>query len=139
MHDRSRLRERHQALASVRGTARAAGVSRNTVRRAVRPGGRESYHRRSETDDYAEAVADVLADYPHMAVADIAIIVDWRRSRRRLSDLVADLRPDYLGQPEVDAPQITEIRANPISDLGELTIGRLDCEHALGPSGGPAS
>lgn len=137
MHDRSRLREQHQALASVRGTARAAGVSRNTVRRAVRPGGRESYHRHSETDDYAEAVADVLADYPHMAVGDIAVIVDWRRSRRRLSDLVASLRPAYIDRPDVDAPQITEIRANPISDLGELTIGRLDCEDTLRPPGGP--
>lgn len=135
MHERSALREQHQALASVRGTARVAGVSRNTVRRAVRPGARDSYYRHSETDDYAEAVADVLADYPHMAVADIAIIVDWRRSRRRLSDLVADLRPDYVGRPDVDAPQITEIRANPISDLGEIQIGRIDCEHSLGSSG----
>lgn len=138
MHDRNALREQHQALASVRGTARATGVSRNTVRRAVRPGGRDGYCRHSEVDDFTEAVADVLADYPHMAVADIAIVVDWRRSRRRLSDLVATLRPDYLGQPEVEAPQITEIRANPISNLGEIEIGRIDCEHSLGPPGASA-
>lgn len=132
MHNRNALREQHQALASMRGTARAAGVSRNTVRRAVRPGARDSYYRHSEIDDYTEAVADVLADYPHMTVADIAIIVDWRRSRRRLSDLVATLRPDYVGRPDVDAPQITEIRANPISNLGEIELGRIDCEHSLG-------
>ena len=138
MHDRPALRETHDALASIRGTARASGVSRNTVRRAVRPGSRDGYHRHSEVDDFAEAVADVLADYPHMTVADIAIIVDWRRSRRRLSDLVARLRPDYLGDTEVTAPPITAIRANPITNLGEMKTGEVDCEHEYRPSGASA-
>lgn len=135
MHNRLDLREKHSALASIRGTARTAGVSRNTVRRAIRPDSPDRYSRHSEIDDYAEAVADVLADYPHMAVADIAIIVDWRLSRRRLSDLVQRLRPAYVGRPEVEAKPITQIRAAEISRLGSMTVGRIDCGDALGSSG----
>ncbi|WP_309132649.1 hypothetical protein [Brevibacterium sp.] len=138
MHDRQALRETHTALASIRGTARAAGVSRNTVRRAVRAAGPDGYSRHSEIDDYAEAVADVLADYPHMTVADIGVIVDWKRSRRRLSDLVAKLRPAYIGQPDVEARPITSIRTGTLAQVGEMTIGRVGCEHTLGSSGGPA-
>ena len=138
MHDRQHLRDTHNALASVRGTARVTGASRNAVRRAVRPGSADGYHRHSEIDDFAEAVADVLADYPHMTVADIAILVDWRRSRRRLSDLVARIRPAYIDRDDVEAPPITAITAKPITDLGEMTIGRVDLEHEHRPARAPA-
>lgn len=126
MHDRTVIRSRFSESLSIRGVARAGGYSRNTVRRALRPGARDSYHRHSELDDYAEAVRDVLADYPHMAVGDIAAIVDWRRSRRRLSDLVARLRPEYETQTPAKAVSITNIRRGALTTVGHMTLGRLE-------------
>lgn len=126
MHDRTVIRGQFEQDASIRGVARSGGYSRNAVRRALRPGARDSYHRHSEIDDYAEAVRDVLADYPHMAVGDIAALVDWRRSRRRLSDLVAQLRPEYVTQTPAKAVSITSIRRGALTDVGTMTLGRLD-------------
>lgn len=126
MHDRTIIRARYDETSTIRGVAREQGISRNTVRRAIRPGSPDRYRRHSELDDFAEAVRDVLADYPHMAVADIAVLVDWRRSRRRLSDLVADLRPEYLPQSQTRAVKITSIRRGALATVGTMKLGRLD-------------
>lgn len=122
MHDRRALRTALADVGTIRGTARTAGVSRNTVRRATRPGARDHYHRASPVDAVEPAVRDVLADYPAMAVADIAVLVDWRRSRRALSNLVARLRPEYLGRDALDVPSIDAIEAGKLLDLVELDV-----------------
>lgn len=125
MRDRVELRARHDAGESIRGIARS-GPSRNTVRRALAPGARDRYHRRSDAEDFEEAVRDVLADYPHMAVADVAVLVDWRRSRRHLSDVVARLRPLYAEHDDLDARPLTAIRTGSLVTVGTLSVGRLD-------------
>jgi hypothetical protein len=50
-----------------------------------------------------------------MCVSDIAILIDWRHSRRTLSDLVARLRPE-------SAADWSNVQARPI---GTITAGQL--------------
>ena len=73
------------------------------MRRALAPGARETYHRRSAIDDEAVelAVRDVLADHPFLTVGEIGQLIGWTRSRRTLSTLVARLRPEYANRTEV--------------------------------------
>lgn len=96
MHDRDRIAELIAAGGTLQGTARAVGASRNAVRRAVRPGARRSYKRAELADKYGPAIRDVLADHPTLAVAQVAELIEWPASRRRLSDLVAEYRPAAL-------------------------------------------
>jgi DNA-binding NarL/FixJ family response regulator len=124
MHDRAELRVRHLAGESIRGIARS-GPSRNAVRRALAPGARDRYHRRSTGEDFEEAVRDVLADYPHMAVVDVAVLIDWRRSRRTLSDLVARLRPEYASRSEVTARPLSTIRAGALAGVRRMSVGSV--------------
>ncbi|MFH6687456.1 hypothetical protein QVL82_01255 [Cellulosimicrobium funkei] len=125
MHNRPAIRDERAAGATIRGIARQLGASRNAVRRALEPGARDRYHRASSTDDVVEAVRDVLADYPHMAVADVAVLIDWRRSRRTLSNLVARLRPEYATHDDIEARPISTIRAGRLLDVRPLEVGSV--------------
>ena len=51
MHDRRTIREHRAAGGTIRGIALDVGASRNAVRRALVPGARERYYRRSSTED----------------------------------------------------------------------------------------
>lgn len=124
MHDRVALRSRHEAGEPIRSIARA-GPSRNAVRRAVAPGARDRYYRPSASEAVEGAVRDVLADYPHMTVEDIAVLVDWRLSRRALSDVVARIRPQFAEHDDLAARPITSIRAGTLAAVGALKVGRL--------------
>lgn len=125
MHDRPGIRVIHGDGASIRGVARAVGASRNAVRRALQPGARDFYYRRSASEDAEPAVRDVLADYPHMCVSDVAVLIDWRHSRRTLSDLVARLRPEYQDEtPDVHARPLTELAAGTLT-VSEMTFGTM--------------
>ncbi len=95
------------------------------MRRALAPGSADTYHRDSELERYELAVREVLADYPAMTVADIAVLVDWRRSRRHLSDLVARLRPQYVAELLVDAPSLGSIRAGQLLAVGAIEVGSV--------------
>lgn len=122
MHDRPALRLLHGEGESIRGIAREKQASRNAVRRALRPGSRDHYYRPSASESAEPAVRDVLADYPGMVVADIALLIDWRHSRRALSDLVARLRPIYRdSSPGLDARPDVTIRA------GTLAVSSVEC------------
>lgn len=101
MHDRRAIREQRAAGGTIRGIARDVGASRNAVRRALAPGARERYHRRSSTEEVELAVRDVLADHPRLTVEEIGVLIDWPRSRRTLSTLVARLRPEYLDRDRI--------------------------------------
>jgi hypothetical protein len=132
MHDRPAIREAHDDGGPIRGIARDRGASRNAVRRALAPGARDRYYRPSVTEEAEPAVREVLADYPQMSVADVALLIDWRHSRRTLSDLVARLRPTIVQEwPSVTARDVGSlavgrIAARPVSfgtmNLGELTL-----------------
>ena len=115
LHDRPKLRQSHGDGGTIRGIARDHGASRNAVRRALAPGSRDRYYRPSVTEDAEPAVREVLADYPHMSVSDVAVLIDWRHSRRTLSDLVARLRPDV-------APAWPSVQARPISSIRTGTM-----------------
>lgn len=129
MHDRPHLRLLHGEGESIRGIARSQRASRNAVRRALAPGSRDRYHRASLAEAAEPAVRDVLADYPAMTVADIVLIIDWRHSRRALSDLVARLRPEYSSRSPIDAQPIEGIEAGilSIADIrcGTIQIGEM--------------
>ncbi|WP_420179675.1 hypothetical protein [Paenarthrobacter sp. TA1.8] len=122
MHDRPAIREQRDEGNSIRSIARDHGASRNAVRRAIRPGARDGYYRPSAIEDAEPAVRDVLADYPQMCVADVALLIDWRKSRRQLSDLVARLRPK-------SANEWPTVQARPLESLatGKLTTKPLQC------------
>lgn len=127
MHDRPAIRLLHGDGSPIRGIARDVGASRNAVRRALRPGARDSYYRPSLSEAAEPAVRDVLADYPDMVVADVAVLIDWRHSRRTLSDLVARLRPLYRDDsPGIDARPDVTLRAGTLAaqsiECGTLTV-----------------
>ncbi len=129
MHDRPAIRRDRQDGETIRGIARERGASRNAVRRALVPGAHDRYHRPSVTEDAEPAVRDVLADYPQMCVADIAVLIDWRHSRRTLSDLVARLRPRVTSWSSMEARPIGSIRVGVLSTTsirsGTMTLGEL--------------
>jgi hypothetical protein len=130
MHDRPALRLLHGEGESIRGIARDRGASRNAVRRALAPGSRDRYYRPSLSDEAEPAVREVLADYPQMVVADIATLIDWRHSRRTLSDLVAKLRLESVASwSAVETKPIGAIRAGVLSTAtirgGTMTLGEL--------------
>jgi len=131
MHDRDRIAALIAAGGTLQGTARAVGASRNAVRRAVRPGARRSYKRAELADRYGPAIRDVLADHPTLAVAQVAELVEWPASRRRLSDLVAEYRPaaleratEHLNRPAFRAPNLVRPAFRVVSFTAP-TLGRF--------------
>lgn len=122
MHDRSNIIQLHVSGSGIREIAKDQGISRNAVRRAVAPGARLEYWRPSATEDIEPAVRDVLADYPHMTVKDVAVLVDWRKSRRTLSDLVTALRPEYIERAEAESTGSRDIEARSMNSLQAGTI-----------------
>lgn len=134
MHDRPVLRLLHGGGESIRGITRDHGISRNAVRRALAEGSLDTYYRPSVSEEYEPAVRDVLADYPHMSVPDIAVMIDWPKSRRTLSDLVATLRPEYIERYEADATSADDVVARSMDSLqagifplpATLSVGSLE-------------
>lgn len=130
MHDRPAIRESRVSGESIRGIARERNASRNAVRRALAPGARDHYYRPTLAEDAEPAVREVLADYPQMVVADIAVLIDWRHSRRTLSDLVAKLRPESISSwSTVDARPVGSIKVGKLTtsalSYGTMTLGEL--------------
>ncbi|QSZ49398.1 hypothetical protein AYX22_13995 [Arthrobacter sp. D5-1] len=130
MHDRRAFREAHEGGESIRSISRSREASRNAVRRGLRSGARDSYYRPSAIEDAEPAVREVLADYPHMSVADVALLIDWRKSRRQLSDLVARLRPRSASEwPAVQARSLDSIAVGTLSakplSCGSMKLGEL--------------
>lgn len=123
MRDRVQIIQLHAEGTPIRAISRNEQVSRNAVRRAVAPDARTEYWRPNATEDFEPAVRDTLADYPHMTVADIALVVDWRKSRRTLSDLVAKLRPEYIERAESEATEDGNIQARSMDSLKAGSLG----------------
>jgi len=79
--------------------ARVLGVSRNTVKAALRSDGAPRYERRpagSIVDVVEPRIRELLRAYPTMPATVIAERIGWTRSIRVLSSGVAELRPAYL-------------------------------------------
>ncbi|MCW3766458.1 hypothetical protein OCL88_08225 [Paenarthrobacter sp. PAE-2] len=66
-----------------------------------------------------------------MSVSDIALLIDWRKSRRQLSDLVARLRPRTVCEwPAIEARPLHSITIGRLYtkplDVGKMKIGELN-------------
>jgi transposase len=98
--DWAEIRRLHRAEGlSVRAIARVRGVSRNTVRNALKAVGPPTYRRRpggSVVDAVEPRIRELLQTYPRMPATVIAERIGWQRSIRVLSGRVAELRPLYL-------------------------------------------
>jgi transposase len=98
--DWAEIRRLHRAEGlSVRAIARVRGVSRNTVRNALRADGPPRYQRRpagSIVDVAEPRIRELLAAYPRMPSTVVAERIGWQNSIRVLSGRVAELRPLYL-------------------------------------------
>ena len=124
MHDRHPIREARSGGSPIRAIARDLGVDRGTVRRAIAPGARSKYWRRSAVEDATEAVRDILADYSGMTVSNIAVLIDWRHSRRALSNLVAQLRPEYSRASPIEARSVCDLEHGRLT-AGTITVGTI--------------
>jgi transposase len=100
VEDWAEIRRLHRAEGlPVRQVARVLGISRNTVRAALRSDGPPRYARRpagSVADGFEPRVRELLAAFPAMPATVIAERVGWPYSIRTLSGRVAELRPAYL-------------------------------------------
>jgi len=101
---------------SISEIARVLGISRNTVRAALRSDAPLKYERRSAgsiVDVVEPRIRELLKAYPRMSATVIAERIGWRRSIRVLSGRVAQLRPAYLppdpaGRTSYEAGEIAQ-------------------------------
>ncbi len=100
VEDWAEIRRLHRAEEMpIKTIARVVGVSRNTVRAALRSDGPPKYERtgRGSIVDAAEPrIRELLRAWPTMPATVIAERIGWERSIRVLSERVAELRPVYL-------------------------------------------
>src|SRR4051794_19275338 len=79
--------------------ARVMGVSKNTVKAALRSAGPPKYERPergSVVDDVEPRIRELLQAVPTMPATVIAERIGWNRSIRGLRDRGGELRPGYL-------------------------------------------
>ena len=84
---------------SISEIARVLGISRNTVKAALRSDVPPRYERKpggSIVDAVEPRIRELLKAYPRMPATVIAERIGWSRSIRVLSGRVAELRPAYL-------------------------------------------
>src|SRR6202000_1059242 len=100
VEDWAEIRRLHRAEGMpIKAIARTLGISRNTVRAAVRSRGPPKYERRpagSAVDAFEPRIRELLAQYPTMPATVIAERVGWDRGLTVLKDRVRELRPAYL-------------------------------------------
>src|SRR3954468_15830900 len=83
----------------IKTIARVLGMSKNTVRSALRSDQPPLYSRPSQgslTDPVEPGIRELLQGYPRMPATVIAERIGWTHSIRVLRDRVAELRPVYL-------------------------------------------
>jgi transposase len=79
--------------------ARTMGISKNTVRKALRDGGPPKYERAvrgSLVDEVEPRIRELLRVTPTMPATVVAERIGWEHSIRTLRTRVSDLRPVYL-------------------------------------------
>lgn len=100
VEDWAEIRRLHRAeQMPIKTIARVLGVSRNTVRAALRSDGPPKYERQvrgSIVDEVEPRIRELLKAVPTMPATVIAERIGWDRSIRVLRDRVAELRPVYL-------------------------------------------
>jgi transposase len=100
VEDWAEIRRLHRAEGlPIRQIAKLKGISRNTVRAAVRSDGPPRYERAaagSVADEFEPRIRELLRVVPEMPATVIAERIGWPYSIRTLSGRVAELRPAYL-------------------------------------------
>jgi transposase len=98
--DWAEVRRLHRAEGlSIKAIARRLGVSRNTVRAALRSEGPPRYERSSSgsaVDVFEPRIRELLHDVPEMPASVIAERIGWTRGMTILRDRVAELRPLFV-------------------------------------------
>jgi transposase len=100
VEDWAEIRRLHRAEGlPIKAVARLLGVSRNTVRGALRADGPPRYQRRragSVVDAVEPRIRELLRVYPAMPATVIAERIGWDRGLTVLKERVRELRPVYL-------------------------------------------
>jgi transposase len=100
VEDWAEIRRLHRAEGMpIKVIARVIGVSKNTVKAALRSDGPPRYQRPrrgSAVDEIEPRIRELLQAFPTMPATVIAERIGWTRSIRVLRDRVAELRPVYL-------------------------------------------
>jgi transposase len=100
VEDWAEIRRLHRAEGMpIKMIARVIGVSKNTVKAALRRDGPPRYERPlrgSVVDEVEPRIRELLQAFPTMPATVIAERIGWTRSIRVLRDRVAELRPVYL-------------------------------------------
>jgi transposase len=100
VEDWAEIRRLHRAEGMpIKVIARVMGVSKNTVKAALRSDGPPRYERPvrgSVVDETEPRIRELLQAFPTMPATVIAERIGWERSIRVLRDRVAELRPVYL-------------------------------------------
>lgn len=100
VEDWAEIRRLHRAEGlPIRQIARVLGISRNTVKAALKSERPPRYERRragSVADGFEPGVRELLQACPQMPATVIAERIGWPYSIRTLSGRVAELRPAYL-------------------------------------------
>jgi transposase len=100
VEDWSEIRRLHRAEGlSIKEITRRMGVSRNTVRSALRAESSPGYRRAPmpwSVDAFEPAIRELLAEFPRMPATVIAERIGWQRSMTQLKLRVAELRPLFV-------------------------------------------
>lgn len=100
VEDWAEIRRLHRAeRVPIKEIARVLGISKNTVRAALRSGGPPKYERQQAgmlADPFDERIRELLQAYPAMPATVIGERIGWPHSPRTLSTRVTQLRSFYL-------------------------------------------
>jgi transposase len=100
VEDWAEIRRLHRSeQMPIKAIARVMGISKNTVKAALRSDGPPSYERPlrgSLVDDVEPQIRELLQAWPSMPATVVAERIGWQHSIRILRDRVAELRPVYL-------------------------------------------
>ena len=130
VEDWAEIRRLHRAEGlSIKAIARRTGLSRNTVRAALRADEPPQYRRPAKGSivDAVEAeILELLREFPDMPATVIAERIGWDRSIRVLRDRVAELRPLFVPP---DPAQRTHYRPG---DLAQFDLWQPDVAIGVG-------
>ena len=100
VEDWAEIRRLHRSeQMPIKVIARVMGISKNTVRSALRADGPPKYERPRQgsiVDEVEPRIRELLAEVPTMPATVVAERIGWDRSIRVLRERVAELRPVYL-------------------------------------------
>ena len=131
VEDWAEIRRLHRAEGMpIKMIARVLGVSRNTVKAALRRDGPPRYERPCggrSSDEVEPRIRELLQAFPTMPATVIAERIGWTRSIRVLRDRVAELRPVYLPPDPASRTSYAAGRDRPVRPVvpADQPAGRL--------------